>query len=295
MSAAPQTLGSERAAEGWLRSFKPPHLSFARFLRERLRLTIHGANYEPVEVVYGAGCAYVALQVTRAGFPTHVRAVVAQVEHLSGMAGDANITWRIIDEERLGNAFSYSDGRGSRIGGQAASFGRIFNRCPRGVLEKLTDTTNSGAQAWRRSCWARVRASEALGRRPLSRGDIAVLPEALKFADGAERESFLITQANPLQGIAFGVGPRPISLAPLVRWLAFAPSVDMQIIPTDEVVEVLTASQGNCVGYLIRTTDSHRVVGATNDASLAITFERQWNTGQGDFECQGTFGVGATP
>lgn len=291
MSVVPSTVARDR--DGWLESFKPPHVSFAAFLRERLRLTIKDSTFEPLEVIYGAGCAYVALQETKKGRKPVVRGVVAQVEHLSGLAGAANIAWRILDEEKLGQSFTYSDGRRSQIAGRNATFGRVFSRCPRSVLEKFTETSNVGALSWRKTCWMRVHANESLRRRPLARGDIAV-PESMKFEDGAERESFLITQSDPLQGIAFGVGSKPMVLASVARLLTPAPKADLDMIPDEEAVEVLTASQGDCIGYLIRTTETKRIVGATRDAATAITFERQWNASEATFDFS-AMAAGAQP
>lgn len=284
MSAPPRTAEQSRSREGWISSFKPPHVSFANFLRERLRFTIRDASYVPLEVVYGSGCAYVALQVTRPDQPTEVRGVVAQVEHLPGLAGEANIIWRVHDEERLGRAFSYSDGRRTYVAGRQATLGAVFSRCPRSVLEKLTETKNASSIAWRKSCWTKVRELEAQGRRPLARGDIASLPETMTFKDGERRHSFLIVQAQPLAGITFGGGPQVISLAPYSRLLVPTAKLDLGVIATSEHAEILTASQRDCVGYLVRTTQSHLILGGTNDAALAIAFERQWNAAQGDFD-----------
>lgn len=277
MSAAASSVTRDRNSGGWLQSFKPPQQSFANFLRGRLRVVIGSATFEPLEVLYGASCAYVALQVQKPGERTEVKGIVAQVEHLAGLAGEANIAWRVFDEEQLGGAFTYSDGRKSKVAGRDATYGRVFSRCPRGILEKLTESSNPGAKSWRRACWIRVYANEAAGRRPLARGDIAVLPESIRFDDGIERESFLITQSQPLQGIAFGVGSSVMALSSLERMLLPAPKADMEIIPNGEQVEILTLSKHGCIGYLIRTTESRRVIGATSDAALAIAVERLWN------------------
>jgi len=267
----------DRRKSGWLESFKPPHVSFAHFLRERLRVTIRESHFEPLEVAYGAGCAYIAIKVSKPAQPAQVRAVVAQVEHLTGLPGSANIAWRILDEDSLGQAFTYSDGRRSFTSRADATFAGVFNHCPRTILEKLTDTGSVSALAWRRACWSRVADSERRGRRPLARGDIATFREPIKFSDGLEREAFLVTQSIPLHGIAFGVGPRPMRIAHIERLLIPVPTIDLEMTPDDEHVEILTASKGDCVGYLIRTTETKKIVGATSDPGAAIAFERRWN------------------
>jgi hypothetical protein len=284
-----------RSREGWISSYKPPHVSFAVFLRERLRLTIRDASYEPLEVVYGSGCAYVASRVCRLGRTTEVRIVVAQVEHLPGQAGESINTWRIHDDDRLGQLFTYSDGRRSYVAGLQATFGNAYSRCPRNVLEKLTDTTNPGALAWRQSCWTSIHELEARGRRPCARGDVLWLSEPMIFNDGVQRQSFLIVQSEPLSGISVGDGLRVLRLGPYTRLLVPAAKLDLDVIPTSEHVEILTASQRDCVGYLVRTTHSHRILGASNDDALTIAFERQWNSALSDCDFTECSAPGASP
>lgn len=87
------------------------------------------------------------------------------------------VRWK--PKARSGEHFGYKD--------MSESMGPCYYRCPASVLDLLGPTDNEYATSWR----ARCRQHLALKRRRKPRpGDTLILPEAMRFSDGFEGQSF---------------------------------------------------------------------------------------------------------
>jgi hypothetical protein len=203
--------------------------------------------------------------------------VVVRVEHLPAGPGEPNVAWCVHEESQLDIAFAHADGRASQVVGPGARLGKIYSACPRSVLEHLTPTAGSEANAWRNACWERVLRAEGERRRPIGRGDVVQLPEPAIFTDGTERELFLISSSEPLAGVAFGATATPVPLAAIERLLMPVTPLDLAALPSGRRVEVLTASADHCTGYVLREAQSRAVLGWTASAARAIAVERTLN------------------
>lgn len=90
---------------------------------------------------------------------------------------------------RDGCTFGYKD--------MSESMGPYASDCPAAILDRLTETTNEQARAWRARCRASLAARRIRRARPTPRpGQTIIFDEALRFSDGHERSRFEVI-ANP--------------------------------------------------------------------------------------------------